>query len=119
MLPLPKAASNVPLDSRCCLLQGMGYLVSHDICEFAAHATQHLLDTAPEVSTVNLAQVQGPGWLCSIRSAPLDIQQILCGSPTWRMTDSVLPCAGLCRCKMDAGNGSQISASQWLQVRQL
>ena len=44
-----------------CLLQGMGYLMSHDICEFAAHATQHLLDTAPEVSTVNSAQVQGTG----------------------------------------------------------
>ena len=43
------------LNSTGCLLQGMGYLVSHDICEFAAHATQHLLDTAPEVSTVNPA----------------------------------------------------------------
>ncbi len=43
------------LDSSGSLLQGMGYLVSHDICEFAAHATQHLLDTAPEVSTVNPA----------------------------------------------------------------
>lgn len=52
---LPLAASNVPLDSSGSLLQGMGYLVSHDICEFAAHATQHLLDTAPEVSTVNPA----------------------------------------------------------------
>lgn len=51
----PLAASNVPLDPSGSLLQGMGYLVSHDICEFAAHATQHLLDTAPEVSTVNPA----------------------------------------------------------------
>ena len=53
---LPLAAGNVPLDFSGCLLQGMGYLVSHDVCEFAAHATQHLLDTAPEVSTTNRRQ---------------------------------------------------------------